>query len=186
MPQFSNLSLALPPDPGHSLLKTLGSPPHSPRHGSGASFLEEEKHVSEWFRHQWIGKSCQPQVWSIPLPCQVPHYCGCTVLALQVASGSLSGPARLAPQLGQDFWTLTPGLDSRDCPSQWTCIFPRVLFLHPVVLPADYQPHPCPHPPLCGLLIGAQTQITLLILPTGRPTTPLFPDTGSPLEFGAG
>lgn len=63
-----------------------------------------------------------------------------------VASGALSGSTRLAPQLGQDVWTLTLGLDSRACPSQWTCIFPVVLFSNPAVLPADYKPHPCPHP----------------------------------------
>lgn len=68
-----------------------------------------------------------------------------------------SGPPRPALQLSGDFWTLTFGLDSRDCPSQWTCIFPLVLFLNPAVLSADCRPHPCPHPPLYGLLTGVQT-----------------------------
>lgn len=41
-----------------------------------------------------------------------------------VDAGALSAPVRLAPLLGGDFWTLTPRLDSRNCPSQWPCIFP--------------------------------------------------------------
>lgn len=91
-----------------------------------------------------------------------------------VVSRSLSGSTRLAPQLGQDVWTLTLGLDSRDCPSQWTCIFPLVLFLNPAVLPADYKPHPCPHPSLWLTHWCSNISMTLLLLPAARPTTLLF------------
>lgn len=82
---------------------------------------------------------------------------------LSAVSSSASGfRCPLCPNQASSaaWWRLVdfdPGLDSRDCPSQWTCIFPLILFLNPAVLPADCRPHPCPHPPLCGLLTGVQT-----------------------------
>lgn len=120
-------------------------------------FWEKRVHMSDLGTHGWGRAAYSKSGGSILLSHQVPHRCGCSVLGLQVSWGAFPGPASLAPQLGQDFWTLNPRLDSRDCPSQWTCIFPLALYLNPVVLPAGYQPHPYPHPPLCGLLIGAQT-----------------------------
>lgn len=175
MPWFSNLSLDLLPAPGHAFLKASGN------------FLlpqaRKKEQMSSLGTNGW-GRAAYPK----PLCSTTPP------LSRPSAVPTVSSVCKWfqVPSLAQPDWLHSlvetsglwpPRLDSRNCPAQWTCIFPLVLFMNAVFLPADYQPLPRPHPPLVYSLV--LKQITLLQLPAGRSTTPLFTVTDSPSKFGA-